>query len=554
MKVINISVLTDKIIRLGRRGEGNVRQIVFDCTCLAETYGSGTAQLLHRRRGDEAPYPVSIEQNDNIVTWTVQESDTANVGIGEAEIIWMLPDGNAKSAVYETETLRSLSEPGGPPEPWQAWVDEVLKAAESGGATPEQIAGAVGKYLAEHPIEETDPTVPEWAKQPEKPTYTALEVGADTIGTSESKVSEHNVSDAAHNDIRLLVQGLTERLNALADSDDTTLDQMSEVVAYIKSNKSLIDAITTSKINVSDIIDNLTTNVSNKPLSAAQGVKLKALIDAITAVELDETLTDNTKAAPAGMVGELKGDIGKLSEEIAAIPSGADGKSAYQYAVDGGYTGTETEFAEKMAQEKFANPNALTFTGAVSATYDGSEALTVEIPSGGGSSGGSGKAKSQILIDQEITELTASLSVTLEHDFHNLIAIINSGSAGVALTVGSDGTAVASRIALMIDTTSFGYNSRRVAYTDTSTGTWKSVMCGAEWSDDLSVFKRGFAVEIATGAKSQYYFSFGGTSAMYGTLGTEDNAPRTGKTANIVVNGAYLNVGTKVVLWGEYYE
>lgn len=31
---------------------------------------------------------------------------------------------------------------------------------------------------------------------------------------------------------------------------------------------------------------------------------------------------------------------------------GADGKSAYQYAVDGGYTGTEAEFAEKLAQEQ----------------------------------------------------------------------------------------------------------------------------------------------------------------------------------------------------------
>ena len=101
-------------------------------------------------------------------------------------------------------------------------------------------------------------------------------------------------------------------LNALADSDDTTLDQMSEVVAYIKSNKSLIDAITTSKVNVSDIIDNLTTNVSNKPLSAAQGVKLKALIDAITVVELDESLTDNTKAAPAGIVGDIKSYISVL--------------------------------------------------------------------------------------------------------------------------------------------------------------------------------------------------------------------------------------------------
>lgn len=72
---------------------------------------------------------------------------------------------------------------------------------------------------------------------------------------------------------------------------------------------------------------------------------------------------------------DLKGDPGA---------PGADGKSAYQYAQDGGYTGTEAEFAAKLAAEKFANPNALTFTGAVTGSYDGSEAVTVEIPSGGG--------------------------------------------------------------------------------------------------------------------------------------------------------------------------
>ena len=60
------------------------------------------------------------------------------------------------------------------------------------------------------------------------------------------------------------------------------------------------------------------------------------------------------------------------------------GKSAYQYAQEGGYTGTEAEFAAKLAAEKFANPYALTFTGAVTGSYDGSAALSVEIPSGGG--------------------------------------------------------------------------------------------------------------------------------------------------------------------------
>lgn len=47
-----------------------------------------------------------------------------------------------------------------------------------GGASTEEIKEAVGAYMQEHPFEETDPTVPDWAKQPEKPTYTAEEVGA----------------------------------------------------------------------------------------------------------------------------------------------------------------------------------------------------------------------------------------------------------------------------------------------------------------------------------------------------------------------------------------
>lgn len=63
---------------------------------------------------------------------------------------------------------------------------------------------------------------------------------------------------------------------------------------------------------------------------------------------------------------------------------GKDGKSAYQYAVEGGYTGTEEDFAAKLAAEKFANPYALTFKGAVAGSYDGSAPLEVTIPSGGG--------------------------------------------------------------------------------------------------------------------------------------------------------------------------
>lgn len=213
-----------------------------------------------------------------------------------------------------------------------------------GGVSDEKIAEAVGTYMEAHPIEETDPTVPQWAKQPEKPTYTASEVGADAAGTAESKVSEHNTATDAHNDIRLLVQGLTDKLNAFADSDDETLDQASEFVAYIKANRSLIESITTSKVSVADIIDNLTTSVSNKPLSAAQGVALKNLIDAII------------------------------------IPS------------------------------TLPNPKPLTFTGAATGRYDGSEEVSVNIPSGVGGGVENAKYYNEIILEEDVSTVEVSVS------------------------------------------------------------------------------------------------------------------------------------------------
>lgn len=134
----------------------------------------------------------------------------------------------------------------------------------------------VGNYLTE----EKDPTVPAWAKEPQKPSYTFAEVGADPEGSAVKIVSAHNTNQYSHQDIRLLIDGLTTRLNLLANSDDIDLDQAAEFVAYMKANRTLIESVTTSKVSVSDIINNLTTNVSNKPLSAAMGVELKGSIDA----------------------------------------------------------------------------------------------------------------------------------------------------------------------------------------------------------------------------------------------------------------------------------
>lgn len=100
----------------------------------------------------------------------------------------------------------------------------------------------------------------------------------DLTDLIQTELSDHDISDSSHTDIRGLITELTAKLNTLADSDDTTLDQLSEIVTYIKNNNSLIDGITTNKVNLSDIIDNLTSTDTNKPLSARQGKVLKDLL------------------------------------------------------------------------------------------------------------------------------------------------------------------------------------------------------------------------------------------------------------------------------------
>ena len=62
----------------------------------------------------------------------------------------------------------------------------------------------------------------------------------------------------------------------------------------------------------------------------------------------------------------------QIDAGYAVGPSGADGKSAYQYAVEGGYTKNETAFAEKLAQEQLSGmTNELTPTQVYNAVSAG---------------------------------------------------------------------------------------------------------------------------------------------------------------------------------------
>lgn len=134
-----------------------------------------------------------------------------------------------------------------------------------------------------------------------------------------TKVNAHNSEASAHSDIRALIAELETKVTNFLDVDDTTTDQLSEVLTLITNNNGTLESLTSSKINVSDIVNDLTTSSTSKVLSAAQGVAIKTLIDA-----LETELDDHTHAIA----------------DVSGLQSALDGKAASSHGTHVEYSTT----------------------------------------------------------------------------------------------------------------------------------------------------------------------------------------------------------------------
>lgn len=117
------------VIDLGKQVEGLVTRVVLPNV----RRGAGTVQLVHQRSDDQKPYPVPVTEDGDKVYWIVTRSDTAFPGRGQAELQWLGENGAvAKSVTYQTNTTRSMAEPGAvPDEPLKPYTQAVAKDAQA---------------------------------------------------------------------------------------------------------------------------------------------------------------------------------------------------------------------------------------------------------------------------------------------------------------------------------------------------------------------------------------------------------------------------------------
>lgn len=98
------------------------------------------------------------------------------------------------------------------------------------------------------------------------------------------------------------------------------------------------------------------------------------------------------------------------------------------------------------------NPNALTFTGAVEGTYDGSAPLTVEIPQGGSGVGGDSAWK--LLLDTTLAEDVVNVCIELDTPVQEFF---------IKGRLGGDGT---NRAITLFSVTSVGYGKNMFTFKD----------------------------------------------------------------------------------------
>lgn len=259
--------------------------------------------------------------------------------------------------------------PQSPTRDWFLKIEELIQ--ELGTPDPEAIAAAVADYIAKNPIEEKDPTVPEWAKADKKPEYTAKEVGA---------IAENEFQTA-----------------------------INTALAQAKASGEFDGADGSPGADGKDGVDGQPGADGSPGKDGADGKDGVSCTHSWDGTVLTVTSASGTSSA------DLKGDKGETGEPGTPGAAGADGYTPVK-GTDYFTEADKQEIAEAAAEkvsipEALPNPNALTFTGAATGSYDGSQPMTVNIPSGGG-----GDNPWRLITDLTLEEDVASFTITADDD------------------------------------------------------------------------------------------------------------------------------------------
>ena len=149
IKSLNVAQFKEfQPVVIGRQLENNYRQFIFNCSGFGNV---ASVMLVHQRASDVAPYIVDSVSGD-VLTWTVTDTDTSYSGSGQAELRIVFADGLAKSVIFRTVVLKSITADAVIPSALQSWYDSMIDYINDHSISPDELGQAIEDYLDQHPI------------------------------------------------------------------------------------------------------------------------------------------------------------------------------------------------------------------------------------------------------------------------------------------------------------------------------------------------------------------------------------------------------------------
>lgn len=351
MKTYAYSLLTfgSGQIRIGRQGENLATRIDVDVTPWKTEYPNGTISLFVVPPVGNG-YLAAIEEDGNTIRWTIRDTDTAYDGHGKAELILKDASGTVmKSVTANTICAKSVSaaEPADPPEAIRPWVEQILEAIASGGVGSGGGAPGVGiSRLEQTTASADDGGVNVWtATLTDGSTY-RFEVRNGQRGSIGPK------GDKGETGATGAVGPKGEKGDTGATGPQGPAGADGKDYVLTEADKQEIAGMVEVPGGVGAAIDDTTPSTTTTYSSQKIEDELSTLNEANAAqdTEIAKKVNDAdlAKVAKSGSYSDLTG-----KPTIPTVPT------------------------------TLPNPNKLILSGAVTAEYDGSSEVRVEIPAGG---------------------------------------------------------------------------------------------------------------------------------------------------------------------------
>ena len=386
MKTYAYSLVTfgSRQISIGRQGENLATRIDVDVTPWKTEYPTGTVSLFVVPPVGNG-YLAAIEEDGNTIRWTIRDTDTAYDGHGKAELILKDASGTVmKSVTANTICAKSVSaaEPADPPEAIRPWVEQILEAIASGGVGSGGGAPGVGiSRLEQTTASADDGGVNVWtATLTDGSTY-RFEVRNGQRGSIGPK------GDKGETGATGAVGPKGEKGDTGATGPQGPAGADGKDYVLTDADKQEIAGMVEVPGGVGAAIDDTTPSTTTTYSSQKIEDKLSELNEANaqqnTEIAKKANDADLAKVAKSGSYTDLTNQ-----PTIPTVPSTLPNPNALTFtgAVNETYDGSAAKSVSiPTIPESLKNPNKLILSGAVTAEYDGSAEVSVEIPTGGGS-------------------------------------------------------------------------------------------------------------------------------------------------------------------------